>query len=123
MKEYYDEYFNTSELWPEVEKPEGKFDIITRTIGKSTKHKVYNKGELWDYMQQENLSSILECLLDDMRQNSGRKMSLSHCKFQYDAEEDEFVPCGYRLTVTGVYKEGVYKVTIDDEYALWLEED
>jgi len=123
MEEYYDEDFNSSELWSKLEKPEGEFDIITRTIGKSTKHEVYDEGELWDYIKQENLSSVLEYLLDDMRQNSGRKMSLSYCKFKYDAEEDEFVPCDYRLTVTGIYKEGVYKVTIDDEYALWLEDD
>lgn len=123
MQEYFDEDFKSREFWSEMEKPEGVFDVITRTINNCTTHEVYDEGELEDYMQQDNLSSILEYLLEDMRLDSGTEMSLSHCRYEYDAEEDKFVEYGYRLTVIGVYKEGVYKVTIDDEYALWLEED
>ena len=127
MEVYFDNDFKSKEFWGENGGfPQGEFDVITETVGKTTMHQVYEEGELDACVCDEFLNhygGYLGYLLSLVHDENGRKCSFTWCKHKYDANAEEIVPFGFRITVSGNYKNGVYKITIDDDNMRWFDED
>lgn len=105
-----------------------EFTMLTVRIGGIEENEIWYGDEFQREMENYFAEySGLECtvlnyLLMRLRWYNGHKASIKLCQYKVD-ESNEMVETSYPIEVTGTYRNGKFKVEIEDEYVSYLDDD